>query len=171
MRGVHGCPCSHNRPARAASRSGHVQADPGPLLAKALAPSAPPIRACWPRRDGSAQGRTPVACAAKADGFTDRHGSRGAASATCGDVRGLGSATTSVPRMSHVVKIGIQKSWTVSLGICTTRAVAWPYPRDGLSASDRERPATPMEVVYEMTTSRAWPAPAAVAAEARAPLS
>ena len=36
-RGVHGCPGSHNRPARAASRSGHVQADPGPLLADALA--------------------------------------------------------------------------------------------------------------------------------------
>ena len=52
-------------------RSRRVHSDPGPLLANALAQSAPTSR-----RDGSAlQGRTPVACAAKADGFTDRHGS------------------------------------------------------------------------------------------------
>jgi hypothetical protein len=71
--GVHRRPVSHNRPARAASRSEHVQADPGSLLADALAmPALDQSALAAPRRVGP-QGRTPVACAA-GDVLPDRPG-------------------------------------------------------------------------------------------------
>ena len=139
-RSVHGCPGSHNRPARAASRSGHVQADPGPLLADALALliSCQGVLAA-PRRVGPpgpharrVRGRKPMV-------LQTATAQVGPWPVACGDFRGIDRPRRCIPRMSHTARIGL-RSWTISLGICAVQACVWTDLRGRLSVSGRKRP-------------------------------
>jgi hypothetical protein len=78
IRAVHGCPGGHTRPGRRGSCSRLIQADPGLLLADALALSAR-RSGRLARRDGRPPGRTLVACAAERSPHLpeQRHGSGG----------------------------------------------------------------------------------------------
>ena len=158
---------SHNRPARAASRSEHVQADPGPLLADALAmPARRSGRTCR-AATGRPPGRMPVVCAAERSPYLpeQRHTAPEAVARLRPYLRGLLGERLAGPHLVHAAGPTLSMRTTGSVVIdgrsrrCAGR-LRWPATArrrlgcctlvlhrhaDSVAARSRARPPTGRE--------------------------